>query len=175
MNCALRIGSLAAFLFLAPFSVYAESVPVQVLLDTITLHQGSEKGGDELYFNVTTYAQARDYDHYQVPSFPAHWFSDRLEEVSEVMLWNGEVPEGESVEVILSLTERDVPPWNIDDHVGSVKVKFNNNDGDVSQEWTVYADRGHTELLKEKREYRMYKMSGSGAEYDIILRTLVDD
>ncbi|MAZ44639.1 MAG: hypothetical protein CMF48_05660 [Legionellales bacterium] len=161
------IRNLSVMSLLALFSLPVSAMPVKLVLDFIEVANTSETRGDELYFNVTSYGKDRDYDHYQVPSFPTHWFSDRLEEVKDVVLWEKDLEEGESVELIVSLTERDVPPWNIDDLIGSIKVKVMNDDDDLAYKWSLYADRGDTELLEQDDENNVYKMTGDDSEYTV--------
>ena len=159
---------------LALFSVSADAIPVSIILKDITMHQSTEERGDELYFNITTYGADRNYDHFQVPSHPVHWFSDHLEGVQNVTLWEKDMPDKTSFEVIISLTERDMPPWNIDDLLGSVKVKLLNDDDNVESKWGLYVDRGTTVLLDEDQDLYQYKMSGDGGEYTVTFELRTD-
>lgn len=139
-------------------------------LSSIEFKKASEDYGDELFFNVTTYASNGVSTHYQVPTYPTHWHSARLDQVHDVPLWEGQVPEDGAIEIIVSLTERDAPPWNIDDLVGSVKLKLRQEGGEVVEDWSLYVERGLTTEECVERGVRSYTMTGNDSEYHLGFR-----
>lgn len=126
---------LVGMCFFAPQCFAAQNYAVQ--LEWIKRIERQEERGDELYFNVTEYSNKSNPTFYQVPSFPTHWLSQYLENVKDVVLWQKPLQEGESVQLIFSLVERDAPPWNVDDLLGSVKLNVKLDSGHLQKEWKI--------------------------------------
>ena len=91
--------------------------------------------GDEIYLSITEFHSSRDARHITVPSQPVHWPSKALPQVKDLRLWGGSLKEGESLELIISVIEQDAAPWNIDDLIGTVKVKLRNENGKLEEKW----------------------------------------
>lgn len=119
-----------------PIAALAGAINVGLSIDQIELFELSEKRGDELYFTVTEYTKEAS-DHWTVPRLPLYWRSKHLEEVKDVSLWQKQLEEGKSVQLILSLVERDVPPWDVDDLIGTVKLTMHNEKGKLQQSWVT--------------------------------------
>lgn len=119
----------------APTVLSAKNLAVQ--LDSIQRFERQEERGDELYFNITEYSNMTAPRFYQVPRFPTHWLSQYLEKVQNVTLWEKNLQDGESVQIIFSLVERDAPPWNVDDLIGSVKLNLRLERNELKREWRI--------------------------------------
>ena len=87
--------------------------------------------------------------------------------MKNVTLWTGDLAPNESLEIILSLTERDAPPWDIDDLIGSVKVKLHESKDGLKDEWALYAKRELTTEVDGSADVHEFKMIGDGGEYQI--------
>ncbi len=118
------------------FSSWAVAPVVALKLNFIEKIKNLENMGDELYFHITEYSSLSTPVHTLVPEYPINWVSAYLAEVKNVTLWQRALKEGEAVELAISLTERDAPPWNLDDLVGTVKVKFRRDGKQLIQEWS---------------------------------------
>jgi hypothetical protein len=130
-------------LVITSFSCWAEPQLVTLKLNAIEKFKSTEKRGDELYFHITEYSSLSAPVHRLVPEYPINWLSDYLSDVKNTTLWERSLREGEAVELVLSLTERDVPPWNLDDLVGTIKVKFRHDGNALVQEWSsLVEERG---------------------------------
>jgi len=149
------------------FALLAQPIMVEVNLAKIERIQATEENGDELYFNVTEYSSLERPRHYQVPNFPTHWLSEHLKNVKDVNLWEKKLAQNEAVEVILSLVERDVPTWNVDDLIGYVKLKIRNNNGKMEHIWSVPLN-ADTALAKGSQD--KFVLTGDYGKYIIELK-----
>lgn len=152
-------------------SSYAEdaqkkNISLQITLSDIKQIKRSEAGGDEIYFSVTEYSSIERPRHYLVPSFPTHWLSQHIDEVKNVVLWEKPLQDKESVMVVISLLERDAPPWNVDDLIGTVKVKMQYEGGQVKKEWSL-PNKEEARVLDQ--EANIFALLGEGSEYHIDL------
>lgn len=152
---------------ISPVTNAAEPVKLVLKLEAIEKLQAQEDQGDELYFNITEYSSVDRASHYQVPDFPTHWLSAYLENVKDVAIWEKEVKDGESVELIISLVERDVPPWNVDDLLGSVKLKLKWNNNQLEKEWSI---PNKTNTRKIDEEVNAFSLTGDESEYHMVLK-----
>lgn len=108
-----------------------------VKLERIEKIQSQEKKGDELYFSITEFPQKGQPRHYQIPSFPAHWLSGYLSSVNNVTLWQKSMQSCDETKVIFSLVEEDLPPWNLDDLLGSVELNLKCEQGKLVPHWSI--------------------------------------
>lgn len=148
-------------------SVYAPSALAQkisVQLTAIEKVRPQERGGDELYFNITEFPSKSTPHYYQVPNFPSHWLSEHLNKVQNIVLWEKDI-ECEEHEVIFSLIEQDAAPWNIDDLLGSVKLKIACQGNQLITQWV---SESHTTQLPAHKEGFTFK--GAQAEYRAVFK-----
>jgi hypothetical protein len=106
-----------------------------VSLEHLTMIREDEKGGDELYLDVTAYPTKTRPTHVQIPEFPEYWMSGYAKEVKNVVLWKGRIPNNDTTTIVLSLVDRDIAPWNVDDVLGTVQVVLKNNNGTLETLW----------------------------------------
>lgn len=139
----------------------------QLILDYIQFDKTTEASGDELYFNVTAYYDDRSTDHYQIPTAPTHWLSDHLSEVQNVVLWEHDWEGIKGAELVVALTERDAPPWNIDDLIGTVKLKISHQGDRLQTQWNLLAEQGVTREVEGNPLVREYLMTGDEGRYQI--------
>src|SRR5690606_15255973 len=104
--------------------------------------------------------------HYEVPEFPLHWLSKYVDKLSNVLLWEKVVEDEQGVSIVLSLIERDAPPWNLDDLIGSVKLKLKNEKGKLTKEWSI-PNKNVTHRLSD--DDNVFILTGDGGEYHIAL------
>lgn len=108
----------------------------QLVMHSIEHIQSAEQV-EELYMAVTTYQSDKKPRHYEVPEFPRYWVSSHLEPVKEVTLWQGNLQQEEKISLHLSLLERDAPPFNTDDFVGTVVVVASLSDEKLIVNWRL--------------------------------------
>lgn len=145
----------------------AENMKLVVKLDAIERIHAQEQQGDELYFSVTEYSTTGKADHYQVPDFPTHWLSEHLSKVHDVVLWQRPLEKDEAVELIISLVERDVPPWNVDDLFGSVKLKLKWEGTQLKKEWSI---PNQSNTTKVDDHVNAFSLTGDEGEYHLVLK-----
>lgn len=144
------------------------SSPVQaqeefsVKLTEIQKIKSQEKSGDELYISVTEFPKTGSPRHYQVPSFPTHWLSSYLTSVKDVTLWQKNGQSCEEVKVIFSLVEEDMPPWNLDDLLGSVELNVTCEQGKPVSHWVIPNKANTEQLGTEKSDF---SFTGDNSEY----------
>ncbi len=154
-------------LFFIPTLAFAGSIGVKIKLESIKVIKPAEKGGDEIYFSVTSYAKKKEPIFKRVPMFPVHWLAKHLKKVKDVILWEGTLAEGDAHQIVLSLVEQDIPPWNIDDHLGSVKVKIANERGTFRRKWTMPDYKDQTKVKQTDRDSfnPSFVFYGEGGKY----------
>lgn len=99
-----------------------ENIEVVLNLEAIKAAKLTEKGGDEIYFDVLAFGKGFHPAHRQVPPYPHHWPDFVLDKVKNVTLWKGHVKKKAEVKLIVSLLEKDVPPWNTNDLLGTFEI-----------------------------------------------------
>ncbi|MGD9592321.1 MAG: hypothetical protein AB7V32_07365, partial [Candidatus Berkiella sp.] len=124
--------------------------------------QPQESGGDELYFSVTEYPAKGSPKHYQVPSFPSHWLSKYLPNVKDIVLWKSSSSQCESADLLITLVEEDLAPWNIDDALGSVSLKVECINGKAVETWSVPDDKTASKIPSKQGAFTF---DGQGAKY----------
>jgi len=141
-----------SIIFLLSYNVHASSITAIVKLKEIKALKVSEASGDEVYFTVTHYSNRGVSDHQRVPHFPHYWLSRHLTAVHDVILWKQEILLEEAIQIILSLVEHDAPPFNVDDHLGSIKLILQNNQGQLVSKWMKadFTDQPLVSALSEK-------------------------
>ncbi len=92
---------------------------------------------DELYMAVTAYPSEGRPTHKIIPSIPKYWLSTHLNKIKDLSLWQGVLKEGKNVTIQLSLIEKDLPPFDADDLVGTVVAKVKNINGKLEVEWSM--------------------------------------
>ncbi len=158
---------LICLLLACSLNVAAKTYTVNVELASIKAINKSERNGDEIYLSITKYSNLSDPAIFRVPQFPMHWLSKELPKVSNIELWNGEVKEDETVLLIFSLLEQDVPPWNVDDHIGSAKVRITNKNGELLAVWGQPNFIDQPKVMQSESKYPEYTMYGDDSEYKI--------
>ena len=139
---------------------------VSLVLKKITAIKTSEKGNDELFFDVLEFGSNRKPKHFHVPSHPHHWPSFILNKIKDITLWQGALNEAGDVNIIVSLLEKDMPPWSLNDLIGSFKINITIKDKEpqfilAQQEVNYSASQFSGKFQKE------LILSGDDGEYKI--------
>lgn len=158
-------GLLMTALLLVANPVSAQDEKMVIKLDVIEKIHAQEKGGDELYFSITEFPSKGRPSHYQIPEFPSHWLSEHLKGVQNVILWEKASKECEPVKVIISLVEEDLPPWNIDDLLGSIELNVKCENGKLATQWNI-PNKENTAVIGNVNN--AFSFSGKNAEYHAI-------
>lgn len=157
-NKTLRIASVASSMTVKP----------KVRLTQMRAIKTGEKNKDELYMTITTYHSRGEAEHYRFPRNPLTWPSDQLEKMTGVDLWDGVLRNGESVTIVFSLIEQDMPPWNTDDLVGTVHLHLKNEAGQLISEWKA---GNHIEapavVSRLKSSERKFTLVGEHGRYEL--------
>lgn len=152
-------------------AVLAKESKLALKLTAIERITATEEGGDELYFSITEYSSKMHPRHYVIPAFPTHWLSDHLKGVQDIVLWEKNLVDAEAVTVLVSLVESDTPPWNVDDLIGTVKLKALNTGKEVDAQWRI-PNREFAEKLSGSEN--SFVLTGDGGEYHIGLALAAD-
>lgn len=146
--------------------VLAKDLTVRLNIAQIQALKEQEYNGDELYFNVAEYTKQGVQQFYRVPERPIYLRSGHLEKVKDFNLWHKTLQEGQSAQVIISLIEQDLAPWDLDDLIGEVKLKLKNQNGKLITDWVMLNTDKHGEIIAHiKSEQRRFELNGSGARY----------
>lgn len=152
-------------------SATIHTTPVILTLEDIEVVKSSGQfSGDEIYVNITEYSSVDKPSMHRVPEYPSHWLSKYIDKVKDIVLWQKPIQDGESVELIISVVESDAPPWDVDDLIGSVKLKVYIEKGKLEQEWSI----PNKSIVKSEAERGHFTLTGDGAEYKISLKLKLD-
>lgn len=147
------------------------TTPVVLKLEDIqVIKTAAQFSGDEIYVNITEYSSVDKPAMHRVPEYPSHWLSKYIDKVKDVTLWQKAIQDEESVELIISVVESDAPPWDVDDLIGSVKLKVYIEKGKLEQEWSI----PNKAIVKTAGEKDHFVLTGDGAEYKISLNLKLD-
>lgn len=166
-NSAKRIAAVFLLLCLLPLNVYAATFAVKLV--SISKLKASEYTGDELYFAVTEFSSHGDSEYMRVPSYPMRWLSSELDHIQDVVLWKGDILSGEAIQLQLSLIEMDVSPWNVDDLVGTAKLKIKNENDVIRCDWLKTSNQT-VKYSAFNNITRNYHFNRDGAIYSAVLK-----
>jgi hypothetical protein len=165
---------LVVFLFSLTNFVLAQDIKVAVKLAKMEAKKTNEKDGDELYFSIVEYSSRAAPTLDRIPMFPTNWLSKNLDNLQDVILWQGTLSTSQSVLLVLSLIEQDVPPWDNDDHIGSVQVKLANKDDKLQVEWGQPQYRDQPKVVQADLAVPRFEMFGAGARYVTLFKIDVE-
>jgi hypothetical protein len=143
------------------------ALPVGINLVKLKAVQPSEKAGDELYMNITVYPSQGHSQNFQVPDHPMHWLTKHVNKIDNLTVWHGELKSGESTNIVLSLIEKDAPPFNPDDLIGTVNVFIKNDNGKLVTTWKLpnRTDAKPVEVTEAGKE-QLFKLTGEDSIYE---------
>ncbi len=141
-----------------------------IQLDSITPQKKAEKGGNEIYVGMSEFNSNGKNRYYTIPQSPVYWPQKSVTQISNFQLWQGKLPVGGATEVIISLIEKDTPPWKLDDLISTVKIKMMNKDGKIRYEW--YQDG---KLVSTKNAKVTVLLKGSQGDYKATLSLIMRD
>ncbi len=144
----------------------------QVSLEQLKKIKSTESQGDELYFSVTEYSSIERPRTYLLPNFPTHWLSEHLSEIKDLALWQKNIDKNESIMLVISLLERDAPPWNTDDLIGTLKLKIYHEDGQLKHVWQI---PNHKEVEMTDKNKQQFIFSGDSGKYELDLKAFQVD
>jgi len=108
-----------------------------LIMNQIKVLTASERGGDELYFDISIYKANQPTQYARIPARPMHWPSQYLDKVQQVSLWSQPLKAGQAVTLIVSLIESDGSVVNPDDLIGSVRLALKNDKGALQTSWSM--------------------------------------
>lgn len=169
----LLILGLVCFLPLFGFAATKDkTIKVQLILDHIEMIKAQETGGDELYLSMSIAKKDRPTEYLRIPEAPIHWLSDKVGQLKNVPLYSQELASGTTVAVITSLIDEDLPYWNIDDLLGSVRVRIKNEHGKLMTSWDMPNQTTENDtkqpsehLGKNTNKIQKFDITGDGAHY----------
>jgi hypothetical protein len=136
-----------------------------VKVKNITLVKLSEASGDELYFSIAKYSNKEKPSLVRIPEPPLYWRSKDLNLLNNVVLATETLENGEEVQFIISLIEADSPPFDPDDHIGSIQLNLSNKDGKMEQKWQQPNLVDQTNVGQLKVSLPEFSFAGAGGKY----------
>ncbi len=141
----------------------------RLVLNHVSLIQHQEADGDELYFDVSVFRSKEPTQYLRVPAKPFHWKSQRIQDVSNMTLWSDMIKKGEDVTIIVSLMETDMTALYPDELIGSVRVKFKNENGVLHTRWSMPNHVGEVAFKGKKESVQKFDLVNDGAHYKVDL------
>lgn len=159
---------LLGLLLMATSVVYAagNSIYPAVVLSNIKPVKLTESGGDEIYLTMAIYPSYAKSRFQRIPPRPMYWRSKDLTQISQLKVWQDEIPDGQSVTIVFGLMEHDAPPWNTDDIIGSLRLNIHNEKGKMVTKWSIpnVEKAPKPEQANGKQTFPM-DMKGAGGHY----------
>lgn len=146
---------------------WAQAEHFAVKLHRLESLHAQEKSGDELFISVTEFPMQENPIHYQVPNFPSHWISKYLPNIKDVVVWKKTLKQCEPVDLLISLVEEDLPPWNVNDLLGSVELKIKCVNGKPQEEWLIPDPKNTSKITSESNAF---SFTGKNAEYHAVFK-----
>jgi len=158
-----------------PVMAQATALHPELLLSGIIQKKATEKGGDEIYLAITEFKSNGEHHQYLIPEPPMYWPSSSLAHIKNLSLWKQPLKPGESEELLVSLVEQDLAPWDVDDLIGAVKIKIKNEKGHLNYEWSLL-QYGHLTSAMKKPIRNQAKVSfslkGDTGEYQLMFHLM---
>ena len=151
----------------------ASSPSLRLMLEGLSPYKVSERGGDELYMDFLVYPSKAKAKHFRVPKKPLHWPSFMINKLHDVELWQGTLPNGDKVTIHGALLEKDAPPWNRDELIGSFVLSLSNKDGNI--QYALQEDK-EDKLVYQPLTKSMptIEMTGNNSHYALKLKLVGD-
>ncbi len=149
-------------------SVAAKELQATLKLRDIRVEKTVDKGGDDVYFNITQYSNLGESKENRVPIYPAHWLSKQVSGIKDLTLWQGVLQDEESIKLVIALSDQELSPFEIDDLIGSAQLTIRNHKGKLIKHWTVpiLEEKDEVEMLKKGSPQR-YIFKGASSRYDV--------
>ncbi len=158
------------FFLVGLFCGTALAAPVKAVLKVtdIQAKKTITPNGDDVYFNITEYSSLGSTNEKRVPVYPAHWLSKQLTNVKDLTLWEGKLQEGESIKLVVVLSEQDLRPWGTDHLIGAITLTLKNQKGTLHSHWDipVFEEKDEVEMVKNGTIKR-YVFKGERFRYNV--------
>ena len=82
-------------------------------------------------------------------------------------LWEGLLQNKEAIQLVVSLIEQDMPPWDLDDHIGSVKITLANDNGKLQTKYSIPNFQDQPEVIQPNSKYPLFILKGDGSQYKV--------
>lgn len=172
---------------------WAKQAPRPQLILTSIKQISSQERNDELYILVSDLGTKHD-AFYTIPghkSFfirkqsplptisnltPPHryWPASILPKLKNITLWDRGLTQDEGTQLVISLIEADMPPWNLDDLLGTVKFNLRNHDHQLAVDMQPFS---HAKVVKQQQTSRgieyTVEIKNGNANYVLLLHLLV--
>ncbi|MBT4964490.1 MAG: hypothetical protein HON32_09975 [Francisellaceae bacterium] len=157
----------------------ADNAPIsthkfQLEVSALSVTKESESGGDEVYLSIVEYSNYGKSSYFRVPSYPTYWLAKHLKSVKKVRLWEHEFSNGEATQLIVSIVERDLPPWNVDDLIGAIKINLHQKDGALIVEWDPHHFQNEAKVDEKEPGKPVFVLNGNDSVYEISFDTIIE-
>lgn len=146
---------------------YAQNLSLTLTLDKMQINKLTEKSSDELYFSVVEFPSQGKGSSKTIPEYPLYWSSEHVDKIANLTLWNNTLKPGQSAEVLVSLVEHDIPPWNTDDLLGAFKLQVMNKDGKLVTKWSDKNAKNNVAAVTGSSNQKTYTLTGEGGQYQL--------
>lgn len=135
--------------------------------------QKTEPDGDHVYFYVTEYPSEGFAAEVRIPPFPMHWISKEVKNINRVKLWEGAVPKGECVSLVITLMNQMIPLMLSDEEVGSMQVNIRNDNNKIFSAWRQPNFQDNTKVDQPIIDVPRFVMYGDESQYAVTFRVRV--
>lgn len=152
----------------------ASAKPIKLVLNALLPYKVSERGGDELYMDCLVYPSKGRPKHFTIPKQPLHWPSFMIKKLHNVVLWKSVLPVDETVTLHAALLEKDAPPWNRDELIGTFILVLSNKAGVVS--YALLEDQDDKKVFHPlSQPLPALNLTGNGSHYEMQLKLVDSD
>ncbi|MFI4936913.1 MAG: hypothetical protein ACHQJ6_00200 [Candidatus Berkiellales bacterium] len=142
----------------------ADVEAITLKLETIEMKRSHDIRGDHLFFSISEFPSAEKPVHYQIPSFPTHWYSRHLEHIKNIELWKKDITICENVDLLITLVEQNILTLN-EEELGSVELKVRCENGKFHTEWAIPHKQDTVKLPEQENAYGFF---GRNSDYHVV-------
>lgn len=154
----------------------ANANSVSLVMNQMKVIKPSERSGDELFFDLLVVSTHRKPFHVRVPSKPHHWPMFVLPKLKDVLLWKTQLAEGENIKLVISLIEKDAEPWDINDHLGSIRLYLHYPSKGLEYAYTSGEEKQiNYQPIAKGHAPEVFNFSSKHGQYKVFFKLRVDN
>lgn len=152
------------------FSAAEKSLNLELLLNKVKVVKAQEIDGDELYFTTSVYRKNESTVYSRIPEKPAYFNPLMIKKAANLSLWSGDLTQGQSVAVVISLNELDQMLLDPDELIGSMRVIIQNDKGSLKTRWSIpNRMEGPETIAGQKGDIQKFDLFGPNGHYEVYL------
>lgn len=101
----------------------------------------------------------------------AYWRDSMLDKVQNIHLWGRGLAHNEAAQVMITLVEADMAPWDLDDSLGTVKINLMNQNNQITATVLPYS---HAKIMQKNGAEYTVQIKNGYAEYLLVFEVITN-